>query len=818
MKEVLTDNRTSSLIHTITDGMGLPVIFTDSDCNITEINGSALQLFQYKRQEIQGVNINILYRDSSFLERIRHMRGGSSRFKLYCISKDREVFPSETTVLKTDEGYIFVVKNIKEILKIQYRAELRTREIQTFSALSEILSRGKELKEILNDVLDTLIDGLRIDAAWLYLIDEKSANVRLCCYRDTSFGSYSEDVDLTVYEPFLCRVISSGKALVVSDSIDDPRISLIPSKGKGFKSLVGLPLTVKEIESETDKIVGVLGVASLRTSRFSPMDVKFLKSIANQLGFAIENSRLIENLKKKMNQIELINEIGSVVNSSLSIGHIFRLIVSEIKSLIEFDRASITLLNEDEATLTIFALDTVLETELKKGRRAPVRGTSAGWAAINQRPWINRDLAREILFPVDSVLYREGIRSTISVPLYKDRPLGSINFDSTKPDAYTEADLEILIPIAKHLSIAIENALLFEAISREKREWEKTFDAITDLLWITDLKGRIIRANRAVTERTGLSEITLKGKDTLALFSLLRIQSPSLPEVHRTSVKIYRELKGKQGTTYYYWTYPLKDSDGREYGYINYLRDVTEQKNLQEQLIRSDKLASLGTLVAGIAHEINNPLGIIAGYSEALLERLREAEAGESPSLEDFPEYLQTINKEIFRCKDILQSLLDFARPSTGTKRLIDINELIKEVLLLVEHKARKHRHTIKLDLASPIPHTRVDPGAMRQVFMNIIMNAFYFMEEEGTILIRTSFDHEHDLIVIGISDSGRGIKRELLKRIFDPFFTTKPVGKGTGLGLSISHRIVTEHDGVLDVESTEGRGTTFVIKLPVRK
>ena len=101
---------------------------------------------------------------------------------------------------------------------------------------------------------------------------------------------------------------------------------------------------------------------------------------------------------------------------------------------------------------------------------------------------------------------------------------------------------------------------------------------------------------------------------------------------------------------------------------------------------------------------------------------------------------------------------------------------------------------------------------------MNIIMNAFYFMEEEGTILIRTSFDHEHDLIVIGISDSGRGIKRELLKRIFDPFFTTKPVGKGTGLGLSISHRIVTEHDGVLDVESTEGRGTTFVIKLPVRK
>ncbi len=818
MSGLLLDEKTSSLVHLITDSIGLPLIFTDHRYIIKELNSSAEELFQYKSSELEGISVEILFHDSSFLENIYNNNVRTCRFKSTCMSRDRETFPSETTVVEIPGGYVFVVENIRERLKIQHKADLRTREIRTFNALTEILSKGNDLKKILKEVLDTIIEGLKIDAAWLYLVDERSGHIRLCCYKDTSHEVYEETIDLKPYEPFINRVISSGKALVVNNATEDPRILNLKIRETGYRSLVGIPLSVKDIEINKDRIVGVLGMASLIESRFSPMDVKFLKSIANQLGFAVENSRLIENLKEKMSQIELINEIGSVVNSSLSIGHIFRLVVSEIKSLIEFDRASITLLNENENTLTIFALDTTLKTELKKGRRSPVKGTSAGWVAINQRPWINKDLSKEILFPVDAVLYREGIRSTISVPLYKDRPLGAINFDSIKPENYTEADLEILMPIAKHLSIAIENALLFEAISKEKREWEKTFDAITDLLWITDLKGRIIKANRAVTERTGLSEITLNGKDTSSLFALLNIHSPDVPEVYRRSTKIYRELKGMQGATYYYWTYPLRDSDGREYGYINYLRDVTEQKNLQEQLIRSDKLASLGTLVAGIAHEINNPLGIIAGYAEALLERIRENDVDNDETLKDFPEYLQTINKEIFRCKDILQSLLDFARPSTGTKRLIDVNELIKEVLLLIDHHARKHKHTIVLNLGSDIPQTRVDPGAMRQVFMNIIMNAFYFMDKEGRIVVQTTYDKNDEMVIITISDNGRGIKRELLKRIFDPFFTTKPAGKGTGLGLSISHRIISEHDGILDVDSTEGKGTVFSIKLPVRR
>jgi signal transduction histidine kinase len=152
----------------------------------------------------------------------------------------------------------------------------------------------------------------------------------------------------------------------------------------------------------------------------------------------------------------------------------------------------------------------------------------------------------------------------------------------------------------------------------------------------------------------------------------------------------FRELKGTGRSTFHFWAYPLIDEEGQLYAIVHYLKDVTEQKQLEQQLIRSEKLASLGTLVAGIAHEINNPLGIIAGYSEALLDRAKEKSLLENKEFEDFPEYLTTIHNEIFRCKGSSESLLDFARPSHGTSREIDINELIKEVILLVNHRAEE--------------------------------------------------------------------------------------------------------------------------------
>jgi len=539
-----------------------------------------------------------------------------------------------------------------------------------------------------------------------------------------------------------------------------------------------------------------------------------------------ENVNLVAQLSEKMEQIELINELSGMVNSSLSMGTIFRIMMSEIGKSIDYDRGSILLYDEEGGNLLIFALDTDMHTVLKKGIKAPLATTSAGWVIKNNRPWINYDLTSEMAFPLDRKLLNEGIRSTISIPLFQDRILGVFNLDSLEPAKYSERDLQLLLPVAKHISIALENALLFEEISKEKKEWEKTFDAITDMVWIEDSGQRIIRANKTLLRRTGLSSFQVAGKQCRELLERIGISLKKClcGATFSSKDQSFSEIKGAGMSIFHFWTYPLMDDDGQLYAIVHYLKDVTAQKRLEQQLIRTDKLASLGTLVAGIAHEINNPLGIIAGYSEALLDRAKDGRLLAMEEFEDFPEYLETINAEMFRCKAILKGLLEFSRPYGGTFRELDVNELIKEVILLVNHRAVRLKHHIELRLNRDLQKISADPGSLRQLFMNIIINSMYFTPEGGNIIIETVPARRRapktgkEMISISIADSGPGIPGEVIDNIFDPFFTTKPVGEGTGLGLSICHKICEEHGGTIDVVSEAGKGTRFIIKFPARK
>ncbi len=526
-------------------------------------------------------------------------------------------------------------------------------------------------------------------------------------------------------------------------------------------------------------------------------------------------------------QGELINELSGIINSSLSIGTIFRMVVSELRKIIDYSRASLLLYNEKEDDLLIFALDTEMKTLMKKGVKAPIAGTSAGWVVRNNKPWISYDLT-DTPFALDRKLFTEGIRSTISIPLFHDRMLGVFNFDSAHPSQYSEKDLDILLPVAKQIAIALENALLFEEISKEKKEWERTFDAITDMVWIEDGRQQVIRANHTLLVRTGYSKTEIANKHCAELLERIGIIPTGCclcSETLSSKRPSFQEVKSNSGSIFNFWAYPLLDEEGRLYAIVHYLKDVTAQKRLEQQLIRSDRLASLGTLVAGIAHEINNPLGIIAAYSEALLDRSGQKALSRTREFEDFPEYLKTINNEIFRCKTILKGLLEFAKPSGGTFREIDINELIKEVLLLLKHRTARLKHSLEIELNRDIPKIYADAGSLRQLLMNLLLNAIYFTPEGGSIFIKTgagevSQEQEtlHEgagCIRLSVADTGTGIPGDLVDKIFDPFFTTKPVGEGTGLGLTICHKIVEEHGGTIDVKSEPGKGATFIIMLP---
>ncbi len=236
-------------------------------------------------------------------------------------------------------------------------------------------------------------------------------------------------------------------------------------------------------------------------------------------------------------------------------------------------------------------------------------------------------------------------------------------------------------------------------------------------------------------------------------------------------------------------------------------KELTE---IQDHLFQSEKLASLGKLAAGIAHEINNPLGGILIYSHLLLEDV--------PKKSPYHENLKKIVKETSRCKDIVKGLLEFARPKEPEASLININDIVESSLALMERQALFQNIKIKKSFTSDMPKIIADSAQLQQVFMNIILNAAEAMDGNGILTLNTSLDGDRKYIEVKFSDTGHGIKKEDKKRLFEPFFTTKEVGKGTGLGLAISYSIIQKHNGTIDVESSFRKGSTFTVKLPVKR
>ncbi len=231
-----------------------------------------------------------------------------------------------------------------------------------------------------------------------------------------------------------------------------------------------------------------------------------------------------------------------------------------------------------------------------------------------------------------------------------------------------------------------------------------------------------------------------------------------------------------------------------------------ELRKAQEQLLQAEKLAAIGQLAAGVAHEINNPIGVILGFAQVISKKLTEDDPLSNP--------LATVEKEALRCKSIVQNLLDFARRSEPALRPINVNTVLEATCALVEHKFSSQNVEIIKGYDPNLPEIMADENQLQQVFVNIILNAFQAMPGGGELRITTR--RMGSEVQILFSDTGVGISPENLKRIFDPFFTTKEVGQGTGLGLSVSYGIIEQHNGTIEVESRVGVGSTFTIKLPL--
>ena len=237
-------------------------------------------------------------------------------------------------------------------------------------------------------------------------------------------------------------------------------------------------------------------------------------------------------------------------------------------------------------------------------------------------------------------------------------------------------------------------------------------------------------------------------------------------------------------------------------------RDERLEEYTKSKIMESERLATIGQLAAGVAHELNNPLQGIVTYSYLLLETM--------PNEEWSRGNLEKIVTQANRCRDIVRGLLDFSRQRKPNKTLYDVNKVLRECVSLLESQALFHNIQIKEALDPKLPMTVIDPSQIERVFMNIIINAAEAMAGKGQLALTSRFDPAEHCIDVKFTDTGPGISKENLERIFSPFFTTKDTGHGVGLGLAISYGIVREHKGTILVESEVGKGTTFTVRIPV--
>jgi two-component system NtrC family sensor kinase len=355
-----------------------------------------------------------------------------------------------------------------------------------------------------------------------------------------------------------------------------------------------------------------------------------------------------------------------------------------------------------------------------------------------------------------------------------------------------------------------------EALRQSEKKYKNLAEATSDLIWEADERGYFTFVGPKIKDILGYEAKEVIGKirsldlipkaekgEWLKRFKGINAKREpfsgfEITHLHKNGNSVLFEISG----------IPNFDSDGNFKGYVGINKNITERKRMEEQLMLTDRLASIGELASGIAHELNNPLTSVIGFSQLLLEE------DISPNLK---EDIGTIYSEAQRASTIVKNLLTFARKHAPMRQLSQINNILEDVLKLRSYEQKVNNIELEKRFAADLPEIMVDYFQMQQVFLNLIVNAESAMLEahgRGKMVITTGRNN-HTVKVI-FTDNGPGIAKENLRRVFDPFFTTKEVGKGTGLGLSICHGIVTGHGGRIYAEGAVNEGATFVVELPL--
>lgn len=532
---------------------------------------------------------------------------------------------------------------------------------------------------------------------------------------------------------------------------------------------------------------------------------------SSKLNYYVELKKTTEEALKQNDRLEILHQLTRNINIDMSIQDILDRTFSRLPQVLPCTFMGIVLLKEDQ-----LYLEAVTPADYCRIDRFPENSPS--WEVIRSKKAsiFKADMASQT-HAWHNPKYKDVLSSLAVAPMFeRAEVIGALVVGRSTESEFTEAELKFINHLADQMAISIQNARLYKQVSQATKEWEETFKAVTDPIFLIDVDYNVLRHNDRLTpEISPFWEKSMSNKCFSRFHGLDRpCENCPIIEVKETGQAVQRNCQTDTGKLLETSYYPVVNEENKLSAVTIILKDVTEKTKMEAQLVHSAKLAALGEMAAGVAHELNSPMTVVIGTSQMLAREFAD-DSIEAESLQDI------INCGL-RCKGIIQNLLTFARQDLEPMTSTDINKEVRKVLGLIRYQINRDQIRIIDRLDSELPMVNANGPQIQQVLTNLLVNARDALNDSGrskktiTVSSCTRQIDEQQWVEISVNDNGTGISQENLQRIFTPFFTSKESSKGTGLGLSVSLGIAESHAGTIEVESILGKGSTFSLLLPI--